>query len=317
MRAHRTIVAAGVLGACLLVPIAAEAQPSGQDIATAQALFDDGKRLMQAGKYDEGCAALVESQRLDPAGGTMLMIALCHESQGKTATAWAEFGMALSDARKDRRADRESAALEHIRKLEPKLTRARIIVTEKVDGLTLHRDGSLVGEAQWRTALPIDPGEHTFEARAPGKKPWSTTVMMSGEAAVIDVTVPPLEDEPLAQVIPPANETPAQPSPERRAAPPPEKHASRTPWIALAGGVGLVGVGVGIATWASASAQWKDVEAACPNGQCTSASDLEKGKNAGTMADIATASFIVGGVGLATAAVLFFTAPKDGARSSS
>src|SRR5262249_6130177 len=90
----------------------ARAQSSGEDVAAAQALFEDGKRLMQARNYEEACPKLVESQRLDPGGGTLLAIGLCHEGQGRTATAWADFNVALTEARKDRRADREAAALE-------------------------------------------------------------------------------------------------------------------------------------------------------------------------------------------------------------
>src|SRR4051812_6941365 len=77
------------------------AQPSGQDLATAQALFDEGKRLMGLAKYAEACPKLVESQRIDPGGGTSFAIALCHEAEGKTATAWADFNVALGEARKD------------------------------------------------------------------------------------------------------------------------------------------------------------------------------------------------------------------------
>ncbi|HVH46275.1 MAG TPA: hypothetical protein VM925_28235, partial [Labilithrix sp.] len=114
-------------GIMIFGAIDAGAQPSGQDAATAQALFDEGKRLMGQGKYAEACPKLIESQRIDPGGGTLFAIALCHEGEGKTATAWAEFTSALAEARRDRRADREAAAAEHIRALESKLTRVRVV----------------------------------------------------------------------------------------------------------------------------------------------------------------------------------------------
>src|SRR5580704_15970278 len=100
------------LGVVFLLAPSAFAQ-GGEDVTTAQALFDDGKRLMQEGRYDDACPKLVESQRLDPGGGTLLAIALCHEAQGKLATAWGDFNIALSEARKDRRPDRETAATQH------------------------------------------------------------------------------------------------------------------------------------------------------------------------------------------------------------
>ena len=65
-------------------------------------------------KYAEACAKFTKSQQLDPSAGTFINLALCHESEGKVATAWAEFNEALSQAVKDGRADREQAARDHI-----------------------------------------------------------------------------------------------------------------------------------------------------------------------------------------------------------
>lgn len=288
------------------------AQPTGQDVATAQALFDEGKRLMEAGKLDEGCPKLVESQRLDPAGGTLLAIALCHEAQGKTATAWAEFGVALGEARKDRRTDREAAALQHIKTLEPKLTKVRIVVTAKVEGLEIRRDGGRVGEAQWTTPLPVDPGDHPFEARAPGKVTWSKVVPVKGDGAIVDVTIPALEDE---AVVAPADG--GKPGGAASSASPGSARddlagdrATRLTWAAIAGGVGLVATGAGIVFGASASSKWSEADKACPNRQCMSGADVTKGKDAGSAADLSTLFFIVGGAGLATATVLWLTAPS-------
>src|SRR5688572_19445665 len=169
--AMRRALIVALLGTLTFARIA-EAQPSGTDIATAQALFDEGKKLMADGKYGDACPKLMESQRLDPGGGTLLAIALCHEGEGKTATAWADFNIALTEARKDKRTERENAAVEHIKTLEAKLTRVRVVVTKKVDGLEVRRDGTLLGAAQWGTPLPVDPGDHEFEAKAPGRVTW-------------------------------------------------------------------------------------------------------------------------------------------------
>src|SRR5205814_367080 len=100
--------------------------------------------------------------------------------------------MALAEARQSKRADREQAAQERIRVLEPKLTRARVVPTAKIAGLEVSRDGKRVGDAQWGSALPVDPGEHVFEASAPGKKPWRQAVVISGDGHTTDVTIPPL-----------------------------------------------------------------------------------------------------------------------------
>lgn len=307
------LVAASVLGTAALTVTPAHAQPTGQDVATAQALFDEGKRLMQAGKYEDGCPKLVESQRLDPAGGTLLVIALCHEGQGKTATAWAEFGVALGEARKDKRSDRESAAQEHIKALEPKLTKVRIVVTSKVEGLEIRRDGARVGEAQWGTPLPIDPGEHPFEARAPGKQTWSKVVPVKGDGATVDVTIPALADEDDVAAVPAATTAPAPvpaPDPTRDDQSDPSGRRTRLTWAVIAGGVGLVATGVGVVFAASASSKWSDAEKACPDNLCTSSADLTSGKDAGSSADLATVFFVLGGVGLAAGAVLWFTAPS-------
>jgi hypothetical protein len=287
----------------LAAPRIAFAQPSGQDAATAQALFDEGKRLMTEGKHAEACPKLVESQRIDPGGGTLFAIALCHEAEGKTATAWAEFSAALAEARKDHRSDRETAAGEHIRALEPKLTRLRIVASSKVPGLTISRDNARLGEAQWGTPLPIDPGEHTVEATAPGKRTWRTTVNVQTEGATIDVPVPVLEDEVIAAVPSPH----AEPAP--RTPPPNDSGGTQRTWAVVAGGVGVLAAAVGLGFGLSASSKWSEAEEACPRNRCTDPGKVKVGQDAGTAADVATVLVAIGGVGLATGLVLWLTAP--------
>ena len=57
----------------------------------ADALFDEGLKAMDAGDHAAACAKFGESQRLDPAAGTLLHLGNCYEKVGKTASAWATF----------------------------------------------------------------------------------------------------------------------------------------------------------------------------------------------------------------------------------
>lgn len=62
----------------------------------ADALFTEERALLDAKNYDEACPKLAASQKAEPGAGTLLALALCHEGQGKTATAWGELNEAAS-----------------------------------------------------------------------------------------------------------------------------------------------------------------------------------------------------------------------------
>jgi len=55
---------------------------------------------MKQGDYAAACPKLEESQRLDPALGTLLNLADCREQEGNVATAWSLFRDAESLARR-------------------------------------------------------------------------------------------------------------------------------------------------------------------------------------------------------------------------
>ncbi len=146
-----------LVAACALVAPRALAGESDQPLA--QQLFEDGRKLLEQGRYAEACPKFAESQRLDPGGGTLLNLAWCHELQGRTATAWSEFHDALAQAQKDARQDREDFARQHIKDLEPKLVRIVVHVAPEVAArnpeITLDR--SRLPAAAWETAVPVDP----------------------------------------------------------------------------------------------------------------------------------------------------------------
>jgi hypothetical protein len=198
MKARRAAVF--FLVACSVQRVAA-AQSQGTEVALAEMLYRQGRQLMADGKVSEACPKFAESYRLDPATGTLLNLAACHESEHKIATAWLEYSEGLNLARRDRRDDRIRFAQEHLAALEPKLSHLTIVVARGADvaELEIEVDRVPIRRAAWGVPAPLDPGDHTIEARAKGRKPWSKQVTLARESTNVTVTIPPLELEPVAE----------------------------------------------------------------------------------------------------------------------
>src|ERR1051325_6285455 len=64
---------------------------AAQSTAAAEALFNEAKKAMDAKDYDTACQRFRESNRLDPAVGTLLNLAVCETTRGRVATAWELF----------------------------------------------------------------------------------------------------------------------------------------------------------------------------------------------------------------------------------
>jgi hypothetical protein len=262
---------------------------------------------MAAGKYAEACPKLEESERLDPGGGTMLNLALCHESEGKIATAWSDFKEALSMARRDGRYEREQAAQEHLAALQPKLPRVTLAVEGAVAGEQVSVDGALINQAAWGLANPFDPGTHQVTVTAQGKKTWQTTFDLAiGEQKT--VTIPALQDD-LSAAQPAAGAT----APGAAGAPsaPEEDSADKKRMIGyIVGGSGIAFIGVGAVFGLRALSKRSDSDAHCPaDNQCTP-EGVALNDEAKTSAWIANIGVGLGLVGVGVGTYLILTAGK-------
>jgi hypothetical protein len=210
-RAYALVVALG-----MLLPQRAHAQTETR-AAVAEALYRQARDLLAAGNYVMACPKFAESQRLDPATGTLLNLAACHEKQGRLASAWLEYSDAAVAARRDQREDRVEYAQGRAASLESKLSRLTLLLAADADQpeLSIELDGASVGRAVVGAPTPVDPGSHTVRASAPGKKPWSQSVQIGAESDQQSLTIPKLEVAP--------------PEPATEAAPPPAGAASMPP----------------------------------------------------------------------------------------
>lgn len=304
-----------VLPLTCVIALAGEAHAqSAERAASAEALFREAKDLMTEGNYASACPKLEASQRMDPAVGTLLNLAICHEQVNKTASAWAEYLRAASMARRKGQLEREKFARERATALEPKLTRLAFAVAEEalVEGLVVRRDGILQESATWATSTPVDPGTHVITASAPGKKEWRTTIDVSGEGKTVTVDIPALENAPVESAPPAVVAPKAAPEPAPRPTTPIDSSTSgssqRTLGI-IVGGVGAAGLAVGSIFGLAASSKWNDAD--CPDNVCPTREQQDRAEDAKRFAGISTWSFVGGGALLVGGAVLWMTAPDD------
>jgi hypothetical protein len=300
------------------------------DVAAAQALFDQGKKLMAANKFAEACPKLEESYRLDPALGTVLNLANCYESQGRLASAWSRFIEAQDMAQAGGHTNAQQVARDRAAKLAPRLSHLVIDATaaSSVAGLEIKRDGIVIGNAQWGVPIPADAGSHAVTAASPGHVTWESKVELGANAATATVHVPALEAEPvaatapgpppMASAAPPTAPGSDAPAPMAADSPKESGLGSQRTWAIVAGGAGVAGVAVGTIFGLMSKARHDDAEAICPGGDCGANQEgVDRWNDARSAGNVSTVAFIIGGAGLAAGAVLWLTAKPANAGAPS
>jgi hypothetical protein len=284
------------------------------DTAAAEALFRQGRELLAQENYVEACPKLEESHRLDPATGTLLAVAMCHEGLGRTASAWSEFLQVVSLSRHDGRSDRADAAQQRADALEPRLSYLTVKLSPEAAataGVSVARGGVAIGSGALGIAVPVDPGAHVIEASAPGMKTWSGKVIISSDGQRETVEVPPLESAPADEVAQTPDETAATDQPVARSGLGGLRIGSL-----IAGGAGVVALGVGGVFALRAIGKNDESKDACDGNLCQP-SGYEARSDARSAGNVATAASIVGIALAATGATLWFVgAPPADERDS-
>lgn len=315
----RGLMAAGAL-AVLLGSFPAYGETSEADKTTARVLFDDGRKLVEQKNYEEGCKKLAESNRLDPGAGVQFHLANCYERQGRTASAWQLFLQVAALSRAEKQPAREKVARDRAADLEPKLMRITIRVADdsKVAGLVVKRDGSAASEAVWGSAVPVDPGKHTVEASAPGRKTWTQEVELSNPGQNVSISVPVLEEDLSAGASPGNTEsaTTAPDKPTTEAAAEPAKPAAGSFWSGrrtaglVVGIAGVLTAGAGGLVAAAAKKTYDDAANNCDTRNVCNQKGYDDRTQAIQAANGATALVGLGAAALLTGVILFATAPR-------
>lgn len=168
------------------------AEDQAQPQSLAQRLFDEARELMERSEFVEACPKLATSYRLEPATGTLLNLALCHEQQGHTASVYIAYVNARARAMQEGNAQRQELAEQRIATVEPTLCRVAVTQPEPVLGLWSTIDGVAVNTTDAGTAVPLDPGRHVLEYGAPNRVPLSLTIELTTPGEKLLVQLQPL-----------------------------------------------------------------------------------------------------------------------------
>jgi hypothetical protein len=306
--------------AALALLSAPPARAEGQSDAAAEALFREGRALLQEGRTAEACERFAESQRLDASSGTAINLASCYETQGKTASAWATYLVAARIAQSQQKTERAEEAGRKASELEKKLSYLTVKAAERVPGLQVRVGGVLLEQSSVGVKLPTDPGEHVVEASAPGYKAATVGVTLGtdGDAQVLEL--PKLEKLPEASAkkepVTDSHESDSKGTARNGGADTGSEEPSRTvPFVIGGTGIGLVVIGgvFGVLAMSSNS----EAKSLC-NGKTTDcpSSALTRQDTAYAQANTANVLVGVGLAGIATSAVWLLLSNGSNAKAS-
>jgi hypothetical protein len=181
-----------------------------------------------------------------------------------------------------------------------------------LSAVTVTMDGEVLTERLEGTALSIDPGEHKFTFETAGRAPVSMSlVIQQGQKdrrELVTFGAP----TSLAVAVPPPQATVAEPPALTPAGGAVSQGLGTQKILAIvAGGIGLAGLGVGTGFGIVALSKKSSAQGICPTAECPTPAGVNDWSSAVSAGNVSTVGFVLGGVGIAGAAVLWFTAPRS------
>jgi hypothetical protein len=270
------------------------------DAAAAEALFARGRNAAGRGDLQQACDAFEQSQRLDPAAGTLMNWAMCETRQNKLASAWQHFSQAerllsLGD-------DRLGFVRAQIRKLVPRLPRltVRLAPTMPTSARVL-KSGDELDPKTFGIPTPTDPGDFELLVVCPGRATRKALVSVR-EREAIEVTLEPGPELQTAHTTAPF---------AAAAAPHPAVHSTLQHDLGLSLlATGSLGVGLALASGVLVAQRKDTAEQHCEANRCD-ASGLRAAQSGERWLLVNTVAWSVGGAALASGAALLFTAPGN------
>ena len=280
----------------LLAISTASVMASAQGKADAETLFREARKLMQTGDFVHACPKFEESERLDPAPGTLVNLAECEEYVNRIVEAQEHYKLAASGfPKKDPRRDvctQKAAALDaRIAHLTLRLAPG------SPDGTVVKKNDAVMASSDLGQALATNPGAVAIVVSAPQRADKSYPLTLKdGETSEVTVEA----GAPAEQEGPKAEQVTVVEKPAVSTASP-----LRPVGITIAA-VGVVGLGVGLVTGIMAIDRANTVK-----NHCNTTTDIcdaigyGAAQDGALFAPLSTVAVIAGGVLAAVGVVLF------------
>jgi hypothetical protein len=273
------------------------AQAQAKKETPADALFREGRTLLQAGQVAEACEKFNESQKLDPSAGTLLNLGECYERAGRLVPAYEAFRDAepLSKARSRQDwADTAKTRAEALRAKIPLVfldLKEQEHVTVSVDAKTYERDVVALG-------VMVEIGDHSAIVKSE-EDTWTHSFTAAAGSKI---------------VLKPEFKRTTKPAVVRKE----ETSSSPLKTVGIvAMGVGGASVITGLVFAGLANSKKADVEAQCPFyatqevPRCTSANATGLNDSAKSLA-LVSSIFTFAGLGVGVGGIaLFLLAPHS------
>jgi hypothetical protein len=283
--------------------------PSPEDIASARAMGTEGVRLAESGNCAAAIAKLESAEKLYHAPTTLERLGECHVNLGHLVAGTEILNRVVRETLSPNApaafVAAQSRGAQVLASAQPRIGKLRIHVEgAPVETVTVTVDGAHVPPALFDADRATDPGTHEVTATAPGHKPVTATVQLSGGAALpVSLKLEASEaSAPEASAGAPATPPPVAGGGTTAPTSEPSSSPGRVPaFIAL--GIGGAGVVVGTLFGVMALGTKSSLDGACTDKVCpgSSQSDINA---LSTRATIANVGFAVGLVGVGVGTVL-------------
>jgi hypothetical protein len=282
------------------------------DSAAASGLFEDARRLREAGNLAEACPKFEASFEADPQLGALMNLADCLERDGRLASAYGRWGDAIELATR-RGDDRVDYARDRRDAVGPRLSFITLKGVGEAPDLVVYKGNAKISPGAFGTALPVNPGETLIQVVRGEDVLWETKVVLA-EKQESTVEIPLGE---IAAQNPTTVKKRTSVGETRILGTGPEIEGF---WSKLriagfvVGGVGVLGLGGGLVAGGLALGKRGDLDGECASSGdsqfCTQAG-LETYDDAKLLADVSTWTMVGSGVVTAIGITLIIAAPND------
>jgi hypothetical protein len=289
-----------------LAPASGSAQPTDKDKADAKTAYTEARVAAAAGRHADAVKAFKRSQDLDPNPQTQLEMAKSLQADGKLLEASKTLNEIIN-ANPPVIWPVKSAAQKTLSELEPRIPWIQIKVIgpeQKLTSTTI--DGK---DVDAENEMPWDPGEHVIAADADGYEPAEKTITLAeGAHEVVELTLARTGGARPAGASGGDTSTKITTGGSSGGSSGGGGDILSGPFfipMVVGFGVGVVGLGMGTAFGVMALNSAAEAKEDCDGNTCPDTVRVRRARDAAILSgNVSTATFIIGGVGIAAGAAM-------------